>query len=48
MVGLRSHSNLPLLAHGIADNNLVCSELRRKLREIAGKIKKFLTVINRN
>jgi hypothetical protein len=30
-----------------ADNSLVCSELRRKLRVIAGKIKKFLTVINR-
>jgi hypothetical protein len=47
MVGLRSHSNLPLLAHG-NDNSLVCSELRRKLRVIAEKIKKILTVINRN
>jgi hypothetical protein len=29
-----------------ADNSLVCSELRRKLHVIAGKIKKFLTMIN--
>jgi hypothetical protein len=30
-----------------ADNSLVCSELRRKWRVIAEKIKKSLTVINR-